>query len=179
MVKQYPEAKLKFFGRYYPEGYKQTLSNLSKSLHIESNVELHGMVNWEENFARLSKAHIGCVFYEDNMNNRVAIPNRLFEYMFSELAVLGEYFPEIKNIIDDTDCGVVVNSSNPNEISKAIIDLFSHPDILKKKALNGKHAVETKYNFEIAVKEMTAYYYKIIEKNRAPITKYSSHSNFE
>ena len=163
VLKVFPTAKLKFLGRYQPEDYQETLSNLSKSLGIEKNVELHGMLSWDENFSRLSKAHIGCVFYEDNLNNRVTIPNRLFEYMYTGTAVLGEYFPEVKRVIEDADCGATVNSSNPTEISAAIISLFSNLDSLKQKGINGKKAVETKYNFEIALKEMIDYYYKIIQ----------------
>src|SRR5690606_25675521 len=106
ILKEYPDVVVKFAGSYYPDGYKEKLMEEARYLRVIDNVVFEGMMPWEENFKRTSRAHIGCVFYEDNLNNRVTLPNRLFEYMFCGVAVLGEDFPEVRKILDETEAGI-------------------------------------------------------------------------
>ena len=77
IVKEVPNVKMKFVGRFQPPGYEQELINKAAELGVAENFETEGMLPWLENFKRISTAHVGCVFYNDNLNNRVTLPNRL------------------------------------------------------------------------------------------------------
>ena len=120
------------------------------------------MLPWIENFQRISKAHIGCVFYEDNLNNRFTLPNRLYEYMYCGLAVLGENFPEVKGKLKISKSGVTVNSSDPISIAEGAIHLLQNGNELKQFGKNAKLAVENLFNFENALLELNNFYYESI-----------------
>ena len=141
ILRKIPEAKLIFAGRYFPEEYKSSLNSRAKELGVENKVETEDMLSYKDNLKRTAQMEVGCVFYENNVNNRVTIPNRLFEYMFAGVAVIGESFIEIKRVIEDSHCGVVVNSSDPESIANGIIRVFSDIQALRDMQINARRRI--------------------------------------
>ena len=162
VTQHFPEVKMIFGGRYYPPGYKEQLMQKAADFGLSDKVEFLGMVEWEENFTRTSAHHIGCVFYEDNANNRVTLPNRLYEYMYCGLAILGENFTEVRGVIDKYHCGVTVNSSDPGSIAEKMIYLLNNPDLIRKMGDNGRKAVFSKCNYEEALDRLIDFYNVIL-----------------
>lgn len=158
IVKEIPDVVMKFVGRFQPESYEQDLITRAKQLGVENHFETEGMIPWLENFSRVSSAHIGCVFYNDNLNNRVTLPNRLYEYMFCGLAVLGEDFPEVKKVIESSGGGALVKSNDPNSIAQAAISLLKDRVSLETKTKAARKAIEEVLNFENALKELDNFY---------------------
>jgi len=162
ILKKIPEARLVFVGKFDPEGYDYSLKARAKELGVETSVEIEGMLPYKENFERTAKMEVGCVFYEDNVNNRVTIPNRLFEYMYARVAVIGESFFEVKKVIEESQCGAVVNSSDPKSIADAVINLFDDIPTLRKMQSNGRSKVISTYAYEHELKKMIAFYNSLI-----------------
>lgn len=158
VVKEIPEVRFIFAGKYVPEKFREFMLELAEKEGVASNLMLEGNLKWLENFSRTATMHVGLVLYQDNQNNRVTIPNRLFEYMAAGCAVIGEYFPEVQKVISDSDCGWVVNSSNPEEIANAVIDAFSDMQRLKTYGKNARKAIEEKYNYENELDRLLTYY---------------------
>ena len=162
ILKKIPGARLVFVGNYYPEGYEFRLKARAKELGIETHVEIEGMLPWKENFGRTAQMEVGCVFYEDNVNNRVTIPNRLFEYMYAGAAIIGESFFEVKKIIDESQCGIVVNSSDPKSIADGVIRLFTDIPALRKMQSNARSKTISTYAYEYELKKMITFYNSLI-----------------
>jgi len=154
-----PDVVMKFVGRFQPPEYEQQLINKAKELGVENNFETAGMLPWLENFKRISEAHVGCVFYNDNLNNRVTLPNRLYEYMYVGLAVLGEDFPEVKNVLSENNCGETVNSQNPQDIADKAICLLKDNQQLEVFTRNARKAILECHNFENALIQLDAFYH--------------------
>lgn len=163
ILKEVPDVQLKFVGRYYPKDYNNKLKEKAEELAVGKNVIIEGLIPWEENFIRTARAHIGCVFYEDNLNNRITLPNRLFEYMFCGVAVLGEDFPEVKKVLKEAGAGLTVNSSDPNSIAENAIYMLKNPEIMTEMGRKGRVAVLEKYNFENSLNELMNFYNKILK----------------
>ncbi len=108
--------------------------------------------------------HIGLVLYEDNPNNRVTIPNRLFEYMISGLAVVGEEFTEVKKVISDANCGYTCNSAEPHDIAKAVIATIEDNRGVLQLGINGKNAILQKYAFEYDLERLIDFYKQLLAK---------------
>lgn len=159
IVKEVPGVMMKFVGRFQPPEYEKALIQKANELGVSGNFETEGMLPWLENFKRISKAHIGCVFYNDNLNNRVTLPNRLYEYMYVGLAVLGEDFPEVRNVLNKNNCGEVVNSQDPKDIAEKAIRLLKNPAQLNEYTKNARKAILLNHNFENALKALETFYY--------------------
>ena len=162
--KIFPGVKLQLVGRFVPESFEKTLLKKATSLCVNDNLILEGMLPWEENLQRTTKATLGCVFYKDNPNNRVGIPNRLFEYMACGIPIIAEDFIELRRIINNSKCGYLVNSSNPTEIANVIIKLLHNPVKGMKMGARGRKAVMEKYNFEYELKKLITFYQRILSK---------------
>lgn len=162
ILKEVPDVKMKFVGRYHPESFRQQMIDKAKDLGVPDNVIIEGMIPWEENFTRTAEAGIGCVFYEDNPNNRVTLPNRLFEYMFCGVAVLGEDFPEVRKVLNETSAGLCLNSSDPGSIAEKAIFLLKNPEKMIEMGENGRKAVLEKYNFENTLIDLMSFYHRIL-----------------
>jgi len=159
IVKEIPDVMMKFVGRFQPAAYEQELIAKAKNLGVAENFSTEGMKPWLENFKRISAAHVGCVFYNDNLNNRVTLPNRLYEYMYVGLAVLGENFPEVKNVLNNSNCGDVVNSQDPKDIAEKAIRLIKNPAQLNEYTKNARKAILENHNFENTLAKLEAFYY--------------------
>jgi glycosyltransferase involved in cell wall biosynthesis len=164
ILKEFPDVKFKFVGKYQPESFENTLRERARELNVEHAVIIEGMLPWLKNFERVGRAHIGCVFYADNLNNRVTIPNRLFEYMAMGLTIVGEAFPEVEKVVTDAKCGITVDSSKPESIAKGICSLLRNPAELAQMGKNGEAAVKNKYNFENELKQLSGFYQKIAKQ---------------
>jgi glycosyltransferase involved in cell wall biosynthesis len=161
VLARHPEARFQFVGRYEPAGYRERLWQRACELGVETSLELDGMLPWEENFQRTARAHIGCVLYADNPNNRVTIPNRLFEYMLCGLGVVAHDFPELRSIVEEARCGHVVDSADPRALATAMIALLDDPEERVRMGGRGRQAVRERYNFRSQCEGMVDFYRSI------------------
>ena len=157
----HPEARMVFAGRY-TSGIKERLMQWAQHNNVSAQVKLDGMLPWEENFHRTINAFCGCVFYADNPNNRVGIPNRLFEYMYCGIPILVSDFPELRKIVEDTGCGIIVDSENPKGIAAGVKRLLDDPVEASAMGKRGKDAIIDKYGFHIDLKRMIDFYEEIL-----------------
>jgi glycosyltransferase involved in cell wall biosynthesis len=162
VLERHSDARFVFVGRYHPEGYQDQLRERAQALGVEASLTLGGLIPWEDNFRRTEQAHIGCVFYADNPNNRVTIPNRIFEYMLCGVAVLAHDFPELARIVQGSRCGLLVDSAQGRSIADGVIALLDHRDELAECGQNGRRAVFERYNFRAQCLGMTAMYERIL-----------------
>ena len=162
ILKKIPEARLIFAGTYFPDNYAIKLKSKAKELGVEIRVKTDGMLPYKENLTRTAQMEVGCVFYEDNVNNRVTVPNRLFEYMYAGVAVIGESFNEVKMVIEESNCGCVVNSSDPESIAEGIIRLFSDIPGLRKMQSNARNRIVSTYSYEYELEKMINFYNTLI-----------------
>lgn len=146
-----------FAGRYVGE-MKEEMQIQADTDGTSEKLKLDGMLPWEENFGRLVKSYCGCVFYRNTPNNRVGIPNRLFEYMYCGLPIIASDFPELRAIVEDSNCGILVDSENPEDIAKGISFLLNNPEKSKEMGENGRKAVEEKYGYHNDLKLLVNFY---------------------
>ena len=96
----------------------------------------------------LAQADLGIIMNRPtHYNNRIGLPNKLFEYLACGLPVISSNLPEIKKIIDKNECGIILDSDEPKKIAKSIIDFFSNKS--KKKVITEKSKnISSKYSWE-------------------------------
>ncbi len=160
MNKEIP-FQMMFVGRYV-SGIEREMKAQSTADGTIKYLRLEEMLPWEDNFKRTSEAFLGCVFYAENSNNRVTIPNRLFEYMYCGIPVVATDFPELRNIIEKTKCGLLVNSDNPRDIAKIFEFLLKNPQKALEMGRRGRKAIESEYNFNMDLRRLINLYQETV-----------------
>jgi glycosyltransferase involved in cell wall biosynthesis len=88
--------------------------------------------------------------------NNLPLPNKIFEAMMCSTPIITNVAQEIVN---ETECGIVVEYDNVKQIKEAIITLRDNPELRRKLGDNGRKAFVEKYNWS----RMEQKLYKIYE----------------
>ena len=68
----------------------------------------------------------------NNINYKLSLPNKLFDYIHAGLPVLSSDLPELKNIVVGYDIGKICPDHVPQNISTIIDEMFSSDEQIKK-----------------------------------------------
>lgn len=112
----------------------------------------------------MAKCRMGLVLFYPIKNHIEAQPNKLFEYMSAGIPVIVSNFPMWREIVEVSDCGILVDPLSPEKIAEAIKWLLENPDEAEAMGKRGKQAVEGKYNWDIEKKKLLTCYEKILAK---------------
>ncbi len=96
---------------------------------------------WNELMRFTKSADAGvCLEKDTNINYRLSLPNKLFDYISAGIPVITGSLPEIKKIVESYNCGIIISEISPDEISRAIIKLHANPDLLNSLKQNSVKA---------------------------------------
>ena len=153
------DVELVLAGTFSPESFKSELENKNSW----KKVNYLGHVKREEIMKILKTSKLGLVTLHPTRSYVESLPIKMFEYMSAGLPVIASNFPEWKNIINETNCGICVNPLDPNEIANAIKTISNNPSQANLMGENGKNAFYKKYNWLIEEKKLIAFYKKLIQ----------------
>ncbi|MDO5015169.1 MAG: glycosyltransferase family 4 protein [Clostridia bacterium] len=122
------------------------------------NVKYLGQLNREQINELYSKARVGLCILLPTKNYVNALPIKLFEYMAAGLPVIASDFPLWKEIIDENNCGLVVDVEDREEISKKIKYLIDNPEYACQLGRNGRENVVKKYDWKVEAKRLVEFY---------------------
>ena len=89
---------------------------------------------------------------------------KLFEIMAASVPVICTDYRLWKEIIENNECGICVESHNSNQIADAINYLANNPDTARTMGENGRKAVEEKYNWDTQSKILLELYNSLLNK---------------
>ncbi len=156
---EYTNTVLHLAGEFESE----KLKNEVMSLKGWKKVKYYGFVDRQIIKKILGKVKIGVVTLHPTINYLYSLPIKMFEYMSAGIPVLASNFPFWRDIIEKNNCGVLVNPLNPKEIADGINYLLNNDDLMKQMGLNGRKAVENKYNWENEEKKLVKLYKEVLK----------------
>ena len=135
-------------------------NNLSERVHFLDPVPSDQVINY------VKGASLGLTLLEDTcLNHRFALPNKLFEYLKSELPVLASDLPEMATIVQDYDVGQVTNASSPEAIASSVNSMLADPKKLKEYSQNAS-SIFIEMNWEIASERFKSAYQSLLSDSR-------------
>lgn len=123
----------------------------------------HGFLGRNEVREIMSRSIAGLVAFHDSPNHVDAQPNKMFEYMSAGLPVISSNFPLWASVINGNNCGICIDPTDPNQISKAINTLVDNPELARELGENGRKAVISKYNWRVEEQKLLELYEELIE----------------
>ena len=106
-----------------------------------------GHVDYDEMMQMLKRADVGLILFQLTPNNKIGLPNKLFENIVTGIPTIAGNLKEMARIINQEGCGLLVYPARPEEISDAIEYLYKHRDIKSQMGQKGLSTAREKYNF--------------------------------
>ena len=123
------------------------IGNVFDFTPTSDNINLLGAFEHDTASEMASTYLAGLVTYLPEPNSINSLPNKLFEYMSLGLPVICSNFESWKKIIEDDDCGIVVNPNSPADIASALTWIWENPKEAAKMGERGRKAVVSKYTW--------------------------------
>ena len=113
-------VRLAFLGD--PEaGYGELLSAEIERRGLGARVTLLPSVPLDELLANTGEADVGVTLLQDTCeNHRLALPNKLFEYIAARIPVIASAMPEIERLVHGYEIGWCVKPDDADEVARAI-----------------------------------------------------------
>jgi glycosyltransferase involved in cell wall biosynthesis len=138
------QARLVIAGRFVPASLESQL----QSLDGWSRVETTGWLDREQLRDVWRRARVALVMFHPLPEHQRAYPNKLFEAMAAGVPLVASDFPLWRRIVEDAECGLLVDPMQPVAIAKAIEFLLANPVEAERMGQAGRAAVRDTYHWE-------------------------------
>jgi glycosyltransferase involved in cell wall biosynthesis len=124
---------------------------------LEDRVFLPGTVPQAELAEWTTSADLGVLVLDPiNLSKRLALANKIFEYMGAEIPVLTTDLPENRRILDQCDCGWLISEWSPPVLAQHIARILDQPEEMRRRGLNGRRWFEERYNWDVESRQLLA-----------------------
>lgn len=139
--------------KYLPEDYYlvyigggnewETIAEMRQTWKLEDRVEMIGKMPPDQlrRYTPLATLGISLDGFED-LNHWFTLPNKLFDYIHAGLPVAASAIPEVKNIIEQYQCGFCFISRNPQNMAEEIMQLLNDPQRYEALRINALQAAK-------------------------------------
>jgi len=100
----------------------------------------------------------GLLCFLPTPNNVLGTPNKLFEYMSAGIPVIASDFPFIREVVEEADCGLLVQPDDVEQIAAAMARLLHEPQEAARMGQNGLRAAREKYTWQAEEKKLLSLY---------------------
>jgi len=130
---------------------KQKIIEKYINFKLNKNVIFVGRVPYEKVQYYINASDV-CVVAQRPMRSGFS-PLKLFEYMACGKPVVASDIEGVREIILESNGGILVPPENPAKLAEAVIRLLNDEELIDKMGKNGLRSIEEKYNWEKVASE--------------------------
>ncbi len=143
-----PSAHLAFLGG---GSLEPELHALVDRLGLADRTHFLGMVPTDQVVAYCASATVGMLTTEPvSVNNVLALPNKIFQYMAAGIPVIASDYPQIREVLESSGAGRVMDPTQPAAIADAINAVLADPAAAREAGARGAEAVRDRYNWSVS-----------------------------
>jgi glycosyltransferase involved in cell wall biosynthesis len=136
-------------------GITPTIEDEIRRRGLEDRVHLVRPVPSEDVVPYASSATVGVSIVQPaSLSYRLALPNKLFQYMAAGIPVVASDFPDVKGVVEGSGAGVVVDPTDPRAVAAAIRRLIDDPSLARSMGAAGRRAVRERFNWDRSAQEL-------------------------
>lgn len=128
-------------------GIRNELKELAKVNEVEEIVLFEGFQPQETIKSYLISSDIGLVPFKRTEQTDNSSSNKLYQYMYYGLPVLGTDCTSVKKLVEEENCGVIYEAEDHIQFSEEVKKLFEDRELVEKFSKNGKKSIDEKYSW--------------------------------
>jgi glycosyltransferase involved in cell wall biosynthesis len=136
---------------------KNEIHEKCSKLKIEDHVTFTGWVPFNEYINYMNISDICTIPYHKTPQTDKSFPHKLSQFMYLEKPILVSNVNSLKRIIEDTECGIIFEAGNSEDLAKKVINAKENKN-LKVLGENGKKAAITTYNWKNTSEQLVKLY---------------------
>ena len=142
--------------------FMEQLKKLVSDYKLEEKVELQGMLSPDKLREISQKAFIGVAVPEkEGLNQYLALPNKLFDYIHAGIPQVTVDYPEYRKINSQFEIAVMLEDISPKRIAEALNNLLMDDVLYKRLKENCLKAREV-LNWQQEEKKLVSFYHTIL-----------------
>ena len=119
-LRELPDAHLVFLGDGWP-GHRSRVQGLVHELGLGARVHFVPSVPIDQLPAHTADATVGVSLLDDSCeNHRLALPNKVFEYVAARVPVVASDLPELRALVQGHRLGWLVDPKDPSHVARAL-----------------------------------------------------------
>ncbi len=145
---------------------REDLGLLAEQLGLSDRVRFLEPVPQEELLAHTASARVGIVSHRaTSLNNYLATPNKVFEYLMAGVPVAASDFPEMARIVRENDVGELFDPDDPTSIATAINRLLRRADYQEIR-IRAERLARTRYSWGLQSEKLLSTYGSLAHPDR-------------
>ena len=154
-----PEARLVFLGG---GGLEPAIRDRVAWRGLTDRTHFAGMVPSGDVVPYAASATVGILStMPTNLNNRLALPNKIFQYMAAAIPVVASDYPQIREVVEGSGCGLLVDPTDTDGLSAAIRTYTGDPARAARDGASGRRAVTERYHWAAAAENLLTVYRRV------------------
>lgn len=146
-VRGYPGTAVLVLLGYGP--LKSKLEEITEGAGVGDRVFFLDAVPPDELLGYTASADLGVIPYKPTtLNNKLALGNKIFEYLAAGIPVVAADNPELRRVVEDSGCGFLFDPFDPDSLAQAVIRLLSTMDEVDYATKAKRYASENSWEKE-------------------------------
>jgi len=129
-----PGVHVAFVGTGEP-GYEERLVRIARAAGVEARIHLVENVSLPELLQYTADADVGVSLLQNTCDNhRLALPNKVFEYLVAGVPVLVSRLPEMERLVGSLGAGWTVDPGSERELAAALARALDEAPAVRPRA---------------------------------------------
>ena len=145
---------------------KAALLRMVHDAGLEEKVLMPGVVPQAELHDWTASADLGVLILEPiNLSKRLALANKIFEYMAAGVPILATNLPENRRILDSCKCGWLTERWEPMVLAGYLSRILGDQEEMRRRGANGRRCFEQRYNWECESRRLIAHLDAVVPRD--------------
>ena len=156
-----PDAHLVFLGG---GGLEPEIRQRVTERGFDARTHFLGMVSSSEVVPYATSATVGILStVPTNLNNRLALPNKIFQYMAAGIPTVASDYPQVREVVEGSGAGVVYSPTDTTALAAAIRTYTEDPARAARDGANGRRAIVERFHWDISAATLLDVYRGLYE----------------
>ena len=128
---------------------KEQIKDYIKTNSLDKVIIKDSIKNTDELIEKINSADLAVIGINDNIQNNSTHPNKILEYLSCGLPIICSTKGAPRQLIKDSEGGIVVDNPNSDVFSKILLELYENPNKCEIMSNNARNYIEKNHTIEI------------------------------